>query len=163
MRDVTLCILVKKEYKSIIKVCLAMKKRGFGVGKWNGVGGKVDAASGETIEVAMIREAEEEIAVKPTRYYKVAEIEFTFPERADTDWDQLMHTYLAVAWTGDPTETEEMKPEWFKPKEIPFRELWPGDRLWMPKVFEGKSLKAAFAFTEDQKMLSNNIKIVEGF
>ena len=36
------------------KVLLAMKKRGFGAGKWNGVGGKVK--DGETIKQAAIRE-----------------------------------------------------------------------------------------------------------
>ena len=38
-----------------------MKKRGFGVGKINGVGGKV--GKGETIETAAVREAHEEVGV----------------------------------------------------------------------------------------------------
>ncbi|HET8669978.1 MAG TPA: NUDIX domain-containing protein, partial [Candidatus Saccharimonadales bacterium] len=45
---------------------LAMKKRGFGINKWNGVGGKVD--EDETIEQAAIRECQEEITVTPTTY-----------------------------------------------------------------------------------------------
>ena len=62
MRPVTLCFLVKDN-----KVLLAIKKRslsGFNVaiGKWNGVGGKVD--SGETIKAAAVREISEEIGVK---------------------------------------------------------------------------------------------------
>jgi 8-oxo-dGTP pyrophosphatase MutT (NUDIX family) len=36
-----------------------MKKRGFGEGRWNGVGGKVEP--GESIEAALIREAKEEV------------------------------------------------------------------------------------------------------
>ncbi len=35
------------------RVLLGMKKRGFGAGKWNGFGGKVEP--GETIEEAAIR------------------------------------------------------------------------------------------------------------
>lgn len=42
LRKVTLCILFDKD-----RVLLAMKKRGFGVGKWNGAGGKLK--DGETI------------------------------------------------------------------------------------------------------------------
>ena len=43
MKISTLCFLVKDN-----QILLAMKKRGFGEGKWNGVGGKVNP--GETIE-----------------------------------------------------------------------------------------------------------------
>lgn len=48
------------------KVLLGMKKRGFGVGKWNGFGGKVEA--GETIPDAAAREVREECGyiVKPS-------------------------------------------------------------------------------------------------
>lgn len=45
----TLSIITKKG-----KILLGMKKRGFGVGKWNGFGGKVQ--HGETLEEAMKRE-----------------------------------------------------------------------------------------------------------
>ena len=38
LRQATICLLRKND-----EVLLAMKKRGFGVGKWNGVGGKVKA------------------------------------------------------------------------------------------------------------------------
>lgn len=38
-----------------------MKKRGFGVGKWNGYGGKLD--EGESIERCAIRELEEECSI----------------------------------------------------------------------------------------------------
>ena len=43
------------------RILLAMKKRGFGAGKFNGVGGKV--VNGESIEEATVREAREEISV----------------------------------------------------------------------------------------------------
>ncbi|MBI2030953.1 NUDIX domain-containing protein, partial [Candidatus Kaiserbacteria bacterium] len=54
MKQTTLCFLVGYD-----RMCLAMKKRGFGTGKWNGVGGKVH--DGETIEQAAVREVHEEI------------------------------------------------------------------------------------------------------
>jgi 8-oxo-dGTP pyrophosphatase MutT (NUDIX family) len=49
-KQMTLGYLVRGD-----EVLMAMKKRGFGVGKWNGTGGKLQP--GETVEEAMIREA----------------------------------------------------------------------------------------------------------
>ncbi len=47
------------------QILLAMKKRGFGAGKFNGVGGKLE--ENETLEDAMLRETKEEIDVIPTK------------------------------------------------------------------------------------------------
>ena len=51
----TTLLLLRKDNE----ILLAKKKRGFGEGKYNGVGGKLE--DGETPEEAMIRETEEEI------------------------------------------------------------------------------------------------------
>lgn len=70
-KDYTLVFCVKREngdfdpndldYSKNSLVMMGMKKRGFGVGKWNGFGGKVEA--GESNEQAAIRELEEESSV----------------------------------------------------------------------------------------------------
>jgi ADP-ribose pyrophosphatase YjhB (NUDIX family) len=41
------------------QILLGMKKRGFGVGKWNGPGGKLEA--GESVIQGALRELEEEV------------------------------------------------------------------------------------------------------
>ena len=58
MKVQTLLFLIDKENSTVL---LAMKKRGFGVGKWNGVGGKVER--GEAIGDAVLREAKEEMGI----------------------------------------------------------------------------------------------------
>jgi len=60
LRNATLVFLIKKSQGEIIDICLAMKKRGFGMNRWNGVGGKVNGEN-ETIEDAAKRETKEEI------------------------------------------------------------------------------------------------------
>ncbi len=42
MKDTTLLFLISRSQNGIDKICLAMKKRGFGVNRWNGAGGKVE-------------------------------------------------------------------------------------------------------------------------
>ena len=58
MRQCTL-VFVFNPKKQIL---LAMKKRGFGEGKWNGAGGKVE--TGETIIQAASRELGEETGIE---------------------------------------------------------------------------------------------------
>jgi len=51
---------------------LQFKRRGFGVGKWNGPGGKVEP--GETLEQAVVREVKEETGLVVSRPEKMAEL-----------------------------------------------------------------------------------------
>lgn len=131
----------------------AMKKRGFGAGKWNGVGGKVEM--GETLEGALVRESEEEIGVTPLEYTFVGYHEFRFPDGTP---DMRVHVYLCTAWDGEPFESEEMAPHWFKTSEIPYDEMWQDDRYWLPQVLEGKSVQGIFTFDDKDNMLSHEVR-----
>ncbi len=139
MKTCTLCFLLKDD-----QVLLAMKKRGFGEGKWNGVGGKVKEE--ESIEEATVREAEEEIGVKirPEHLDKVAEIFFKFKEKSD--WDLICHVYFTREWQGEPVESEEMAPQWYKQDQLPFESMWVDDPHWLPLVLSGKKLNCEFCF-----------------
>jgi len=90
IRDVTNVLFIKNN-----KVLLGYKKRGFGKKKYNGFGGKLK--SGETIEMAAIREAKEEAGLTMKTYYKAAEIDFaeSYPLR--------MHLYVCTEWSGEIT------------------------------------------------------------
>lgn len=154
MRDATLCFLIKKDSSEI---CLGMKKRGFAEGKYNGIGGKVDA--GETIEQAMIRETQEEINVTPQTYDKVAVLEFSFPE--DMSINQRVHVYICTDWVGDPSETEEIRPAWFFYDELPYSTMWPDDEYWLPLVLNDKKIQGAFELSLDDKILFHEIEEIK--
>lgn len=129
------------------KILLAMKKRGFGEGKWNGVGGKLHGA--EAPEDAIVRETEEEVGVKIEKsdLEKVGVIDFHFYDKPE--WDQQCHVFLTKKWEGEPTETEEMKPEWYSFGTIPYELMWVDDKYWLPLVLEGKKFKAEFYFNKE--------------
>jgi len=152
LRQATLCFLVNDD-----QVLLAMKKRGFGVGRWNGVGGKPD--EGETIEQTAVRETQEEIEVIPKDMELVAVLDFYFANKPD--WSQQVVAYLSKTWEGDPKETEEMKPQWYNKNELPFEVMWPDDSLWVPLVLDGKKVKAEFLFGENDSILDHNVVEVE--
>src|SRR5512135_2886068 len=106
MGDATLVFLVRGRPPA--ELLLGMKNRGFGSGKYNGFGGKVEA--GETVENAAARELREEcgIAVTLDDLTRAAQLEFFFP--AQPDWNQVVHVFLAKRWRGEPVETAEMTP-----------------------------------------------------
>ena len=148
-------------------ILLAFKKKGFGQGKWNGPGGKVEPNENE-VEAA-IRETEEEVGVMPIDPEKVAHLKFSYegkdmkPLYKDKDGPSLVivHAYLAKKWEGIPAETEEMRPQWFKFSEVPYRQMWDDDQYWLPKVLGGKKLVARFKFDKDDKVASKNIGEVD--
>ena len=140
------------------RILLAMKKRGFGSNRFNGIGGKIDP--GETIEQALIRETEEEIEVTPSHYWKVARHDF-LQENGENPWRMIVHVYLCDEWVGEPTETEEMAPEWFNEADIPYSNMWADDEFWLPQVLRGEKNEGVFHFDETDTLLSYDVKKVE--
>lgn len=132
-----------------------MKKRGFGRGRWNGFGGKVEGE--ESLEEAARRETLEESAIEVIELEERGVIEFEFrgkPELLE------VHIYKAIKWLGEPQETEEMNPKWFNVVEIPYEEMWADDKYWLPLFLEGKKFKGRFLFDDNDQVLSYELEEV---
>ena len=137
------------------KILLALKKRGFGEGKYNGVGGKLEL--GETPEQAMIREAQEEIFIKPKKYEKIGIIEFIEFYKGSKE-NVLFHLFVATEWEGEPQESDEMKPEWFDETAIPYEKMFTDDQYWLPYVLNGKKINGFFEFDKEWNLISHKIE-----
>lgn len=126
------------------RVLLMHKKRGLGAGKINGPGGKCEP--GETPRACAIRETAEELCID------VAEPEYRGELRyLDTSFEPIHgFVYVARDFTGTPTETDEARPEWFPLDAIPYERMWADDRMWLPWVLEGESMRAAFLGHDDR-------------
>lgn len=141
MQQKTLLFLVRPAER---RVLLALKKRGFGEGKWNGVGGKVEP--GESIEAAAVREAHEEIGVTlaPADLLSRGVISFSFAGMSELTQD--VHVFLAEHWQGVPDESEEMRPRWYTYDTVPYGAMWVDDAHWLPQVLAGGVVRARFHF-----------------
>ncbi len=144
----TLCLVVQDE-----KVLLGYKKRGFGEGWWNGFGGKVEAH--ESIETAVLREVEEEAGIQLSEVNKKGLLEFTFSDRPGEILEG--HIYRGEGVLGEPRESEEMSPQWFRVHEIPYDYMWPADRFWLPALLDGKAFKGKIHFDERKDIVSKEI------
>lgn len=143
----TLCIICDRE-----RLLLGMKKRGFGEGRWNGFGGKVQA--GESIETAARREVEEEAGLKVLNMEKAGVIDFEFVDDPEI---LEVHIFRADKFTGEPQESDEMRPEWFNISDIPFNSMWPDDRHWFPLFLAGKKFRGEFLFKGQDTIVEHKL------
>lgn len=133
----TLCIIQKDD-----EILLGMKKRGFGMGKWNGFGGKVE--KGETLDEAMQREVFKETGLTVEESKLVGVLECLWVD-APRDVHEI-HIFAARHFTGTITETEEMRPKWFQKTALPYTKMWQGDVLWLPLLLKDTSFTGKVVF-----------------
>jgi 8-oxo-dGTP diphosphatase len=136
--EATLCFVIQEG-----EVLLIEKKRGVGEGLFNGPGGKLEGK--ETPEKAAIRETLEETRIKPEIINKIGELKIIFGQEPF----MFVHIFKAENFSGNPVETEEARPEWFEISEIPYDEMWPDDKYWIPRMLEGEKFMARFTFDDE--------------
>lgn len=126
------------------KILLIHKKRGFGKGKINGPGGKIEP--GETPQECAIRETQEELCILPTGVRGAGLLHFQF-----TDGFSIHgHVFTATGFEGTPTETDEATPEWFPVDGLPFERMWEDDRTWFPHMLAGRRFSGRYLFEGDR-------------
>ncbi|EKD33135.1 MAG: hypothetical protein ACD_76C00087G0001 [uncultured bacterium] len=137
MKKTTLCYCLQNNL-----MLLGMKKRGFGSGKWNGYGGKVE--QDEDIKNAAVREMREEsgLVVKKEDLQQVALIRFYF----DLNPVFECHVFVTRAWYGQLIETDEMSPQWFAVEDLPYADMWADDIKWIPLILDGLKIDADINF-----------------
>jgi 8-oxo-dGTP diphosphatase len=151
MKRATICFPIRGS-----RILLGMKKHrlgvsDFGVGKWNGFGGKQE--HDEPMPTVASRELAEECgliaAVKDLE--DVATIAFFGGDSPFYDCT----IFLVRSWQGVPRESDEMRPQWFYLANIPYDDMWSGDRFWLPLVLAGKKFDGTLRFKPDLKEVAS--------
>lgn len=128
------------------EVMLGLKKRGFGAGKINGYGGKLE--KGETMDECAIRELKEESELVARSVTRVGFLKFNMHNKV-----MNVHAYTSTDWSGEAVETDEMKPNWVSCDALPLNQMWPDDKHWLPLVMAGKKVLARFDYDSDEETI----------
>jgi 8-oxo-dGTP diphosphatase len=147
-----LCLLTRTRGDGAAEVLLGYKKTGFGTGKVVAPGGHVEPD--ESAAEAAAREVKEEtgIRVAPGSLAVAARLTFTFP--AHPAWDMDVEIFTAAEWSGEPAESEEIRPEWFPVAALPFAQMWDDAPRWLPRVLAGERIRAAFTYAADNETVT---------
>lgn len=135
------------------ELILSLSKRGIGIGKRNGYGGKVDP--GETIDEAAAREIEEESGAKPNQLEKRGII---LCDKQNIPMLLEVHVYKVHGLEHEPRETDEMIPAWFNIDKIPYDEMFGGDRFWFPHYLSDKTFYGFVQYGPDDVVIEQNFR-----
>jgi len=150
MKRVTLCYVTR--WAPHREVLLGLKKRGFGAGKWNGFGGKIEP--GESPRDAAVRELLEEcrVRIRTVDLTDAGTLTFRFPARPS--FDHHVRVFVTNRWSGAPAETDEMRPEWYRCDRLPLGLMWDDDRFWLPLVLGGERINAVLHYRPDNETVA---------
>ena len=130
------------------RVLLGKKKRGFGIGKLNAPGGEVE--KDEAPEVCAVRECHEEVGLELHEVEYGGYMDHYF---AEEDVENLrIHVFLCRSFAGEPSESDEIAPEWFAVEDIPLDQMWDDDRYWLRNCLLGEKQYWSFWF-ENEKVV----------
>lgn len=140
------------------KVLLGMKKRGLGVGKWNGFGGKLN--KDETLKECAVREVLEEssLSIKEEDLQQIGILLFEF---IGENLILEVNVFRTNVFCGTPLESEEMNPCWFLLENIPYQTMWADDILWYPLMLKNNLFYGFFKFHGHDNMVSENLQVVK--
>lgn len=144
------------------EILLAKKKMKIGKDCWNGYGGGVE--EGETLTETAVRELKEESGIETFEdgLIKIAVMDFYNQKTDGSVFTARVHFYTVSEWEGECHESIEMaEPTWFPINEIPFHEMMPADRIFLPLAFSGKKIVGSAHYSPFQKMLIGDVEIQE--
>jgi 8-oxo-dGTP diphosphatase len=141
MKLATLCY-VRREDKTLM-IHRVKRPNDMHQGKWNGLGGKLEA--GETPEACAIREIREESGLEVDELNLRGVL--TFPGFSnDEDW--YVFVFTAQAKPGETVDPSEGFLEWVPNAKLLDLNLWEGDREFIPWLDHPKFFSGMFRYVD---------------
>ncbi len=143
MKLATLCYVMKDD--KTLMLYRNKKENDYHEGKWNGLGGKLEA--GETPEECAIREVYEESGLKVSNPKMKGLITFPLFDGVD-DW--YVWLFVFKDFEGNLIDSPEGHLEWIDNDKLTDLNLWDGDKIFIPWLLEDKCFSAKFVYENKQ-------------
>lgn len=128
------------------------KENDYHEGKWNGLGGKFEI--GESPEECAIRELKEESGLTAENLIMKGFI--TFP-MFDGKNDWYVFVFVIDKFSGTLIESKEGSLEWIPNEKLTELNLWDGDKIFLPWLFQEKFFSAKFNY-ENGKFIDYSVQ-----
>ncbi len=151
MKLATLCYVMDRKTESTLMIHRVKKQNDYHEGKWNGLGGKFE--QGESPEDCAIREIEEECGLRVKSVTMKGFI--TFP-MFDGKEDWYVFLFTANDFTGELIDSNEGNLAWIKNNKLTDLNLWDGDKIFIPWLFNDKYFSAKFNY-ENGKYINHEV------
>ena len=151
MKLATLCYVIDKKQNTVLMIHRVKKTNDYHQGEWNGLGGKFEF--GESPEDCAFREVKEESGLLVKKLNLKGFITFPLFDGVE-DWYVFLFT--SDKFTGELIDSAEGNLEWIPIKDLTKINLWDGDKLFIPWLFEEKFFSAKFIY-EDGMYVSHEV------
>ena len=151
MKIATLCYVQDKKTNSTLMIHRVKKANDYHRNKWNGLGGKFEA--GESPEDCAVREIKEESGLTAKSIKMKGFVTFPLFDGVE-DW----HVFLFVIdeYDGELIDSDEGNLQWIPNEKLTEINLWEGDKIFIPWLFEEKFFSAKFIY-ENGKFLDYEV------
>ncbi len=149
MKLATLCYI--QHNNKTLMLYRNKKENDYHEGKWNGLGGKLE--QGETPEECAIREVYEEsgLIIKNPQMKGI----ITFPMFDGKD-DWYVFLFLFNGFEGKLIDSPEGTLKWIETEKLTDLNLWEGDKIFVPWLFQNKFFSAKFNY-KDKKFIDYSV------
>jgi len=141
MKLATLLYVMKDDHT--LMIYRNKKKNDYHKGKWNGLGGKFEM--GESPEDCAIRELKEESGLSAENLIMKGHITFPMFDEKD-DW--YVFVFVIDKFSGNQIESDEGRLEWIPNEKLSELNLWDGDKIFLPWLFQEKFFSAKFNYNK---------------
>ena len=119
--------------------------------RWNGIGGLVSIGDSAN---NVLKHGFEAVGVHINASEPLGEV--LYHHSVHGNWKVIV--YRLDEYSGQPTSSPTNEIDWFSVDRMPFKQMWPGDNLWIPYVIENQKFQAEIWFDANDHITHKDVQ-----